>query len=238
MRQNQREQFVTKPPYRSEYKYVVSTREQIILRNRLKGIMAMDTHSSKEGSYVINSLYFDTFYDRALQEKLAGVRVREKYRIRYYNNDTSFIRLEKKCKHCGRTLKYSTPISYRQAMQLLQKDVSSLQNSSDDLLQEFCIKLTTEHYIPKTIVQYTREAFCFPISNVRITLDSNLKSSTTFLQQDFLPGTLVAPTMNCNQCIVEVKFDHFLPEFIQDVIQLSNTHHSAASKYAACRVFH
>ena len=48
-----------------------------------------DKHVGPTGQYMIRSLYFDSYDDRALKEKLDGVRDRDKYRIRYYNLDTS-----------------------------------------------------------------------------------------------------------------------------------------------------
>ncbi len=49
----------------------------------------------------MRSLYFDTPEDKALWEKVDCVNMREKFRIRYYNGDTSYIVLEKKCKVNG-----------------------------------------------------------------------------------------------------------------------------------------
>ena len=54
-----------------------------------------------DGKYEIRSLYFDNMEDKALREKLDGISVREKYRLRMYNGDTSVIRLERKVKNCG-----------------------------------------------------------------------------------------------------------------------------------------
>ena len=42
--------------------------------------------------------YFDNVYDKAIREKIDGVNKREKFRIRYYDGDTSYIQLEKKSK--------------------------------------------------------------------------------------------------------------------------------------------
>jgi len=46
--------------------------------------------------------YFDTPADKALMEKIDGVDNREKIRIRLYNHDDSFIKLEKKIKVNGK----------------------------------------------------------------------------------------------------------------------------------------
>jgi hypothetical protein len=74
------------------------------------------------------------------------------------------------------------------------------------------------------------------VSKVRITLDSKLRSSVGLLDYFLMPNVAI-PSMETNQSILEVKFNHFLPEFIQDIIQLGNIQHTAASKYAACRIY-
>lgn len=87
--------------FRHEYKYQISYADYYTLRSRLRTVMRQDAHAGTEGTYRIRSLYFDNLFDKALREKLDGVDNREKFRIRYYNNDVSFIRLEKKIKQHG-----------------------------------------------------------------------------------------------------------------------------------------
>lgn len=86
--------------YRHEWKYEISYTDLFILRQRLKAVMRPDKNAVN-GTYFIRSLYFDTPGDTALREKLDGVSRREKFRIRYYNHDTSLIHLEKKSKWAG-----------------------------------------------------------------------------------------------------------------------------------------
>lgn len=81
--------------YRHERKHKISYGDLLIIRQRLSVVAKTDSHTI-DGKYKIRSLYFDDASDRILREKLDGVNIREKFRIRYYNDDTSFIRLEKK----------------------------------------------------------------------------------------------------------------------------------------------
>ena len=81
--------------YRHELKQEISYLDMLILRQRLLAVMQRDLHAA-DGKYEIRSLYFDNARDKALREKTDGVNVREKFRIRYYNGDSSFIKLEKK----------------------------------------------------------------------------------------------------------------------------------------------
>ena len=85
---------------RHEIKHEITYHDMIILRKRLQTVMKRDSYA-KDGIYKIRSLYFDNISDKALREKIDGVNHREKFRIRYYNDDTSFIRLEKKSKKSG-----------------------------------------------------------------------------------------------------------------------------------------
>ena len=85
--------------YRHELKYSISLADRMALVQRLRPLMQRDPHTDETGRYTIRSVYFDNYKDKALREKLSGVQTREKFRIRYYNEDLSFITLEKKIKH-------------------------------------------------------------------------------------------------------------------------------------------
>ena len=82
--------------YRHEYKYLISRADAELLKLRLPHIMERDTHSGDSGRYTIRSLYFDDFANTAYYEKVDGVAQRAKYRIRFYDYDSSLIKLEKK----------------------------------------------------------------------------------------------------------------------------------------------
>ena len=78
------------PKYRHEIKHFINYSDYLQIRNRLKHIASIDTSSTSNGRYKIRSLYFDNIYDKVLMEKINGFNTREKFRIRFYNNDTSF----------------------------------------------------------------------------------------------------------------------------------------------------
>ena len=81
--------------FRHEWKHNINQGDMIILRQRLGAIMKPDNYAV-DGRYFIRSLYFDTPADTALREKIDGVNKREKFRIRFYNFDSSVIHLEKR----------------------------------------------------------------------------------------------------------------------------------------------
>ena len=110
------------PKYRHEWKHVLNTGDLLILRQRLRAVMESDPHAI-DGKYYIRSLYFDNPDDKALREKIDGVNMREKFRIRLYNCDSSVIHLEKKSKRNGLGTKYSAVLTAEQAQKIVDGDI-------------------------------------------------------------------------------------------------------------------
>lgn len=217
--------------FRHEYKHSITPADMVTLRMRLSAVMQHDSFTVG-GKYFIRSLYFDNIFDKALLEKLNGVNQREKFRIRYYNGDTSFIRLEKKAKFGGLSSKLSVPLTYGQA-DLLARGIP-VRDSKNELINELAFKMDTQLLKPKTIVDYTREAFVYPAGNVRVTLDCNIRTGmdpTELLD----PNCVTVPTGE--DIILEVKWDEYLPSAIEQAVQLGSRQNSSFSKYAACRIY-
>ena len=220
--------------FRHEIKHEISYADMIVLRQRLRAVMKPDEHAVN-GQYKIRSLYFDNIDDKALREKLDGVNVREKYRIRLYNNDPSFIHLERKFKCGGLGYKDSAALTPEQAQAIADGDIEWMAQSSDKVILGFYTRIRNEGLKARVIVDYTREPFVFTAGNVRVTLDYNIRtgmSCTNFLDPD-----CVTIPIKDSPCILEVKWDNYLPDVVRDAIQLDCRHSAAFSKYAACRMY-
>ena len=220
--------------YRHEWKHEISYGDMLVLQQRLSAVMKRDKHAIG-GKYLIRSLYFDNASDKALREKVDGVNVREKFRIRYYNNDTSFIHLEKKSKVNGLCLKDSVALSFEQAKAIANDNYHWMVNSGVPLIQELYSKMMSQGLRPKTIVDYLREPFVFAPGNVRVTLDYNIRTGMNCT--DFLNPTCVTVPAGDAPIILEVKWDEYLPDIIRDAVQLPNCRVGAFSKYAVCRIY-
>lgn len=220
--------------YRHEWKHEINYGDMLVLRKRLTAVMKQDVHAVG-GKYFIRSLYFDNACDKALKEKVDGVNVREKFRIRYYNNDASLIHLEKKSKINGLCLKESTILSAKQVQKIIDGNYNWMIYSDIPLIQELYSKMMSERLRPKTIVDYIREPFVFAPGNVRVTLDYNIH--TGLYSTDFLNLNCITVTAGEGSIILEVKWDEYLPDIIRDAVQLSNCRVSAFSKYAVCRIY-
>lgn len=219
---------------RHEWKHEINYMDMLVIRSRMRAITTPDSHAV-DGKYFIRSLYFDTLSDKALREKIDGVDNRKKFRIRYYNNDLSFIRLEKKSKWNNLGTKEMVRLSTVQAQAIADGNIDWMVNHPAPLIHELYVEMKETGLRAKTIVDYTREPFVFPAGNVRVTLDYDIR--TGLCSTDFLnPDTPTVPIVD-NPIILEVKWDHFLPDIIRDAVHLENRRAAAFSKYAACRAY-
>ena len=219
--------------YRHELKHEINIADMIAIRQRLRAVAEPDRHAV-DGKYLIRSLYFDTPTDKALMEKINGVSRRAKFRIRYYNGDTSVIHLEKKCKVGGLGCKLSADLTKEQAQSIVDGDIAWMEKSDNELIKELYARMVSDRLAPKTIVDYTREPFIYGPGNVRVTLDYNIR--TGLRNTDFLDTECITVPAAEGTCIMEVKWDEFLPEIIRDVVQLPHSRTGSFSKYQACRL--
>ena len=225
----------TEIPLRHELKHRINLREDLVLSQRLKKLFPHDKNAGPDGTYRVTSLYFDTPYDSALREKIDGVNRREKFRLRYYGMDTSFIRLEKKYKANGLCGKRSARLTLEEAERLLSGEDAFLLERGEPLLSELYHKLRGVLLRPRTVVCYDREAFLYAPGNVRVTLDRNLRTcgdSAGFLSTGAFP---LKPLEGVT--VLEVKYDAFLPDLVRLAVQTPDRRAGACSKYALCRRF-
>lgn len=221
-------------PLRHELKYLITPAELGVLRGILKPLLTPDPNGDQNNEYVIRSLYFDTYDDQALEEKIAGVGMRKKYRIRIYNFSDKVIKLE--CKHKLGDLisKQSVSIPRDLADQLIAGDPEGLQRMKHPLLHDMYREMKTRLLRPAVIVDYIREAYIHEAEEVRITFDKHLR--TGLFSHDLFDASLPTyPVFDNPVEILEVKYDEFLPSYLQAVLSGITAQRSAVSKYVWCR---
>ena len=224
-------------PYRHELKYPIAYADYLALRSRLAAVMTADPHVGADGCYRIRSIYFDNSDDKALREKADGIAKREKFCIRYYNDDFSFITLEKKMKIDSLCVKYDAPLSEAECRRILSGDLSFMKEHPQALVRELYAKMRYERLRPRVLVSYVREPYIYRAGNVRVTFDSQIR--TSLYAQTFLTPQVqdISATDTPQDRLLEVKYDAFLPEIIQDIIQIPGIRRQSFSKYGACRRF-
>ena len=223
--------------YRHELKYPINTADCYALRQRISSFMKRDLHTGEDGLYTVRSIYFDNADDKALREKIYGVQKREKFRIRYYNDDLSFIALEKKIKYNDLCMKLDAQLSRDEYLALLSGETEWMRSHPSELVREFCCKLKYQQLRPRVMVSYLREPYVYPPGNVRVTFDSKIR--TSLFSRSFLFDEVrdICATDSSGDVILEVKYDAFLPEIISCLLQTAGLRRQAFSKYGACRRF-
>lgn len=228
--------------YRVEDKYLIYEDEIAYLKMCLSQVMDRD-ENGRDGPYLIRSVYFDDMADSAYLDNLSGVDLRSKFRIRTYNNDPSFIRLEEKSKRNGFTHKESALIGKETADGLIAgggtafdapKKAELIGRSENFLIKKLYVSMLTNLLHPVTIVEYEREAFVSRVGNVRITFDMNI-SGCGRAESFFDNVPPLVPVLEKGVHVLEVKYDEMLPGHIKKLIDTGSFRKSAFSKYTMAR---
>lgn len=220
--------------YRHELKFKISNSAAEVLKQKLSLILKKDKNAYySDGSYLIKSLYFDDLDSSSYYEKMDGVLYRKKYRIRIYNNNDEFIRLEKKMKHNTYTAKEQILISKDIYSKILNCKLDEI-DSPTGLLEEFITNSKTKHLVPSVIVLYHRIAFTYPISEVRITFDSHIQSGL-YNYDLFDKEVPMYDVSEPGKQVLEVKFNEVLPLHIANILNDIPSCKEAVSKFAICR---
>lgn len=223
--------------YRHELKYYITLGEYELLRRKLSLTMERDAFAKKNGGeYFIRSLYFDDRDDSAFREKLSGIDERDKFRIRIYDMRDDVIKLECKHKSNGYIKKQSIGLSRKEYEKLMSGDRLFLLNRPEPFARRMYLEFAQRALKPAVIVDYTREAFVFPMEDVRVTFDKNIRTGLRSVDM-FNAGIPTYPVIDDYGMVLEIKFNRFLPTYIRSLLQLEASQRSAISKYVLCRRF-
>jgi len=219
--------------YRYELKYVINKHTAEILKKQLSIVMQRDPHSiCDEYSYLIRSIYFDDPYSSAYFEKINGDEFRHKYRLRMYNMDASVIKLEEKIKDDNMTLKREAKVK-KEVAQAIIDGKYDLISSKNEFMKHFILEAKQKHLKATTIVDYKRTAFIYPLSEVRVTFDEELRSGK-YSNNFFSEIDYTQPIYPEGLLVMEVKFNEFLPATIASIISSIPVQRQAVSKFALC----
>jgi hypothetical protein len=225
---------------RYELKFLISAASASLLRERFKRVLTPDSHGP--AGYGILSAYFDTPNRQAIDEKLAGTLVRNKYRIRSYTGGGNVWKLERKSKTGDTTSKQSCQVNYEHVKAMLDGDYTSWPFSHQfrseaqaTMMRKMTVQMLAGGLRPVTMVSYFREAWEYPwdIDNkFRVTLDQNISYSNDWdillNREQINTGT---PVMSGQSVVLEIKFNQGLPVFLQPLFAGMPKLRSAVSKY-------
>lgn len=218
---------------REEKKFLINIADFRSTSARLEKVLAQDPHNGVNG-YVIRSLYFDTPYDTDFFEKQAGVELRRKIRLRCYDPKSDFAMLEMKQKQGSRQLKRSLRVSREDAIALTDGDYRVLLKYPEPFAAEIYGFMRERAYIPRTVVEYNRKAFIAKENRIRVTFDNRIVSTESCFDL-FSERLNMNPVLDPYNVVLEVKFNGFLLNYIQSMINCIDKSELSVSKYVLAR---
>lgn len=215
---------------RFEEKYWITYKEYYQLRQAFQTLLSFDKHANEFGEYFVRSLYLDTPQKHCIAEKKIGLENRKKYRIRCYGKENiEFLNFEIKYRDKSQIWKKFHRLSPEEYHYFLRHHQFETKTG---LPFEFRSAIQNLSLRPEVIVQYVREAYVFPVANVRLTFDKYLSHSGSCF--DLLTDTPEIYVHPSQKMIFEVKYNHILPKVIHSMVHTILPHKSSISKYELC----
>jgi hypothetical protein len=242
--QAHRHKFMDVKQNRYEFKYLVPVALLQDLRQAIAPFVDLDRYTRKDsGDYTIHTIYFDTSSLDYYREKVAGIEIRKKVRVRAYNEPRrdAPVFLEIKRKKNLFIAKNRARLLYRYLDRLfLSGDVeryvgpSAVACPDREDARRFFYHIYRYSLRPIVLIHYEREAFFRKFDpSVRITLDKHLRSSPFPTLADLFAEDHDRPSLS-EHFVLEVKFYKGIPDWLKDILGYFDLKREAISKYCLC----
>ncbi|MBK7104660.1 MAG: polyphosphate polymerase domain-containing protein [Ignavibacteriae bacterium] len=230
---------------RLEYKFLVNSEILDSLRKKILPFVEFDpfTMGSTDNEYTVRSIYFDSSNFDYYNEKIEGIKIRKKLRIRSYDTeaDNNLVFLEIKNKYDNFIGKNRAALLYHDLKNLLEtKSIETYTLTNNGFANSYRDGEKFFHHVYKSglkpiiLIVYDREAFFSKFDNsLRITFDKNLrfyeypKIDNLYRDEDL---EMAIP----NNFVMEIKFNNGYPKWLQDIIHEFNLIRRSVSKYTIC----
>jgi hypothetical protein len=219
---------------RYELKYLVSDQQARAFARELSAHAHPDPHSGEAG-YDIYSLYWDSPALLCFWEKLDGEKYRRKLRFRRYaDGEETFVEIKQRI---DRTVqKRRTKMAVSEALSLFRPGGIDLELESqvrDPALQEALVLCREHRLAPKAATRYRRTAWFASFEpDLRVTFDRRVQydAHDLDLARPFVEGRwLLDPAL----CVVEIKYNHRVPQWLIALVQKHGLSAVRFSKYCA-----
>ncbi|MBU1949927.1 MAG: polyphosphate polymerase domain-containing protein, partial [Candidatus Eisenbacteria bacterium] len=188
--------------------------------------------------YVVRSLYFDTPDLDYYWEKIDGIKIRKKVRIRSYDPrpKDNLVFVEIKRRENNRILKERCPLRFALLPQAMDGEqggsvAAALPVANRLTLSRFRYLLSMYELKPTILITYDREAFVGQDNDrLRVTLDMDVRSRMCGELDDlFIDDGM--KRMEDTRTILECKFDDRMPHWMVKMVRRLGVMAESVSKY-------
>lgn len=232
---------------RFEFKYILPQGLRDELESELQYFIELDPYvEQKAGAkYMVRSLYFDNQAMSAYYEKIDGMMLRAKFRIRTYTrqeHDGTPEFLEVKGRHNALVFKHRIELEngrsgdaswesrFTNGAAAIEQVASRIPQG--DLRARFVRDVYRKRLRPLMLIDYQRRPYVSKYDpEFRITFDDTLSCAATerLFPRPYESSRSILP----GYTILEVKFRHHVPKWFHSIIQAFELRRVSISKYCA-----
>jgi SPX domain protein involved in polyphosphate accumulation len=223
---------------RFELKYILPLAQCARLIDELKEQIVPDRHGGSSG-YPVVSLYYDSPDYECFWAKIEGLRYRRKVRLRIYPKDDirqvshAAVEIKQRINKTVQKRRLSLPLEQAEALCAGAHDLAGLDALDAQVAAEV---LTLRHHLdlqPTAITSYWRRALEGRHENagLRVTFDTHISARMHELRiNEPARNRLILPE---EWCIMEVKANERVPQWIASLLARHGCQISRVSKYCA-----
>ena len=225
---------------RYEFKFLLNKKKAKLIENESQHFMKFDENANKKNDYryFVRSLYFDNIDSANFYEKVDGMKIRKKYRLRTYskiNSSSNLIFLEMKGRTNQRTYKKRTLINSTDLHIFFNKNkylnLLNIYGKDNLVINNFLFDTYRKNIFPRVLIDYKRRPYINQNGlNFRLTFDSDIvssKSNKLFDEKNILSWE----ECRAGYTILEVKFERSITPWFHRIIQNYNLERLSISKF-------
>lgn len=224
---------------RYEHKFRLEMKDIPEIRKYIEPFTKLDPHLKELGGkkYTVRSIYFDTPELDYYFEKIEGLKIRKKLRVRTYNDSSEFAFLEIKRKFVNCIAKERSRLPFITIERLIStSEDTAFEFEQDDhnaklVSGKFLYNLLKKGLVPTILVVYEREAYLGRTDErERLTIDTSVRAVAKPDPGDILNDENLTMITE-DWCILELKFDDIMPKWMKDVTTRFKLKKESISKY-------
>lgn len=226
---------------RYEIKFLLNQQQHVALAAAINRVLQPDPFGDDDGHYAVTSLYYDTVDYKAYWDKVNGVKMRRKIRVRTYGSPVvtpeTPVFLEIKQRTNVRMGKRRLQLPYAAAVnfQTVGDALANLTPAEAQMAQELHYLFATLHLQPACMVSYQRAAYGHHVDypDLRVTFDTEVRGRIENLSLLTADTSAMQTVLAPGWAILEVKANQTIPYWLAELLNRHGCTPRRISKYCA-----